>query len=117
MADSEAPVAAAAEPEPAEEAAAAPSGPILNEQGFPVAAELLEEVMAAEASGAKGTSKKDMGAEMAAERSEESGSNVLIYFEQETKAKILERIVGCRPPDGLLFLGGAETVLGISDLF
>jgi len=43
--------------------------------------------------------------------------NVLIYFDQETKAQILARIAECMPPDGLLFLGGAETVLGISDLF
>lgn len=43
--------------------------------------------------------------------------NVLIYFDQETKSQILARIAECMPPDGLLFLGGAETVLGISDLF
>ncbi len=77
MADGEAP-APAAEPEaeetPAEEPVAAPSGPVLNEQGFPVAAELLEEVMAAEASGVKKSSAAEMVTEMAAERSEESGS-------------------------------------------
>ena len=43
--------------------------------------------------------------------------NVLIYFDQETKAQILSRIADCLPPDGLLFLGGAETVLGISEMF
>tara|TARA_B100000315_G_scaffold250360_2_gene283040 strand:- start:1348 stop:2220 length:873 start_codon:yes stop_codon:yes gene_type:complete len=43
--------------------------------------------------------------------------NVLIYFDQETKAKVLEQICNLMPDDGLLFLGGAETVLGISEKF
>jgi chemotaxis protein methyltransferase CheR len=40
--------------------------------------------------------------------------NVLIYFDQPTKARVLESIAGLLPPDGLLYLGGAETVLGIT---
>jgi chemotaxis protein methyltransferase CheR len=40
--------------------------------------------------------------------------NVLIYFDQPTKAKALEAIASLMPPDGLLYLGGAETVLGIT---
>ena len=43
--------------------------------------------------------------------------NVLIYFDVETKSRILDGISKRLLPDGLLFLGGAETVLGISDKF
>jgi chemotaxis protein methyltransferase CheR len=43
--------------------------------------------------------------------------NVLIYFDRETKAKVLQNISGLLPDDGFLFLGGAETVLGITEAF
>ena len=43
--------------------------------------------------------------------------NVLIYFDQQTKGAVLQKISRAMPSDGFLFLGGAETVLGISDAF
>ena len=43
--------------------------------------------------------------------------NVLIYFDQPTKTRILDWIGRMLPADGRLFLGGAETVLGITDKF
>jgi len=43
--------------------------------------------------------------------------NVLIYFDQPTKAAILERIAELMPDDGFLFLGGAGTVIGITEKF
>ncbi|HMA15579.1 MAG: CheR family methyltransferase [Bacteroidota bacterium] len=43
--------------------------------------------------------------------------NVLIYFDQATKGQVLGRIAQVMPSDGFLYLGGAETVLGISDAF
>jgi len=43
--------------------------------------------------------------------------NVLIYFDQQTKGQVLSRVAQIMPADGYLYLGGAETVLGISDSF
>lgn len=43
--------------------------------------------------------------------------NVLIYFDQEDKAKILGGLADVMSPDGVLYLGGAETVIGVSERF
>ncbi|MDR3539213.1 MAG: CheR family methyltransferase [Acetobacteraceae bacterium] len=43
--------------------------------------------------------------------------NVLIYFDQPTKSKVLEAAAAQMPPDAVLYLGGAETVLGITNRF
>lgn len=43
--------------------------------------------------------------------------NVLIYFDQPTKKIVMEKMHKQLPEDGFLFLGGAETVLGITDEF
>ena len=43
--------------------------------------------------------------------------NVLIYFDQEAKAGIFDRLARAIEPDGVLTLGAAESVVGISDAF
>lgn len=40
--------------------------------------------------------------------------NVLIYFDQDTKGAILSRMADISAADGSLFLGGAESVIGIT---
>ncbi|HEX4262464.1 MAG TPA: protein-glutamate O-methyltransferase CheR [Acetobacteraceae bacterium] len=41
--------------------------------------------------------------------------NVLIYFDAPTKARALEAITAQMAPDALLYLGGAETTIGLTD--
>lgn len=41
--------------------------------------------------------------------------NVLIYLDHETRSKVLESIARQMATDGFLFLGGSETVLGLTD--
>jgi chemotaxis protein methyltransferase CheR len=43
--------------------------------------------------------------------------NVLIYFDQDTKIDVLNRIARQMPVDGFLALGAAETVVGLTDAF
>ncbi len=43
--------------------------------------------------------------------------NVLIYFDQPTKTRALEAIAKQMSDDAMLYLGGAETVLGLSTRF
>ncbi len=41
--------------------------------------------------------------------------NVLIYFEREAKSQVLDRIAKVLAPDGALFLGAAETIIGLTN--
>jgi len=41
--------------------------------------------------------------------------NLLIYFDQDLKRQVLGQIADAMAPDGVLFLGGAESVLGVTD--
>jgi chemotaxis protein methyltransferase CheR len=43
--------------------------------------------------------------------------NVLIYFDQQTKIDVLDRVAKTLQPDGYLLLGAAETVVGLTDTF
>nr|WP_249146404.1 protein-glutamate O-methyltransferase CheR [Bradyrhizobium diazoefficiens] len=43
--------------------------------------------------------------------------NVLIYFDQDTKVGIFNRLARQIEPDGFLVLGAAETVVGLTDTF
>jgi chemotaxis protein methyltransferase CheR len=43
--------------------------------------------------------------------------NVLFYFDVKTKHRVLKTISEHLLPDGLLYLGGAETIYGVSDRF
>jgi chemotaxis protein methyltransferase CheR len=43
--------------------------------------------------------------------------NVLIYFDVDTKRQVLQRISSQMKPDSWLFLGAAETTIGIDDRF
>ncbi|MEO1090097.1 MAG: protein-glutamate O-methyltransferase [Pseudomonadota bacterium] len=43
--------------------------------------------------------------------------NVLIYFDAATKRRVLDTMAGFIPADGVLVLGGTETLLGVCDRF
>ncbi len=43
--------------------------------------------------------------------------NVLIYFDQPTKSRVMDAVATLFSPDGVLYLGGAETVMGITTKF
>ena len=43
--------------------------------------------------------------------------NVLIYFDQDTKINIFNRLAKTTELDGFLVLGAAETVVGLTDVF
>ncbi len=41
--------------------------------------------------------------------------NVLIYFDAPTKSRVLAALAGILAADGVVYLGGAETVLGLTE--
>jgi chemotaxis protein methyltransferase CheR len=41
----------------------------------------------------------------------------LIYFDEKTKSGVFAKLAQQLAPDGFLFLGGAETVIGLTDAF
>jgi chemotaxis protein methyltransferase CheR len=43
--------------------------------------------------------------------------NVLLYFDQETKTRVLDRVACVMDREGYLVLGAAETVVGLTDCF
>ncbi len=43
--------------------------------------------------------------------------NVLIYFDPETKRQVLDNLANQLRPDGMLYLGSYETILGITNRF
>ena len=43
--------------------------------------------------------------------------NVLIYFDQATKSAVFNNLLKANEPDGYLFLGAAETVVGLTDAY
>ena len=43
--------------------------------------------------------------------------NVLIYFDQEAKSEMLEKLAQVTAPDGYLILGAAETTIGLTQAF
>jgi chemotaxis protein methyltransferase CheR len=43
--------------------------------------------------------------------------NVLIYFDQDTKINIFNRLAKATETDGFLVLGAAETVVGLTDVY
>ncbi len=43
--------------------------------------------------------------------------NVLIYLDQSTKTRVLENVWQRMPADGVLYMGGAETVMGVTERF
>ena len=43
--------------------------------------------------------------------------NVLIYFDQATKIDVFNRLLKANESDGCLFLGAAETVVGLTNVY